>query len=1088
MRYKTVIQWFETISLEHADRVAIKQGDHTFSYGTLATQAKRVAHALVNLDTQKGDCVGVLLPSGVHLVASLLACFKSGRVYLPLDKKFPDKRLHYILNQCQPSVLVISSDMQALVTKRLQGFAHTVKNLLVINEWDHSFKIVKLIDAGAEEQVWDFLGREDTSLFEEIDEQDSSYVFYTSGSTGNPKAILGAHHGLVHFIDWEIEEFELNHTCRVSQLTHSTFDASLRDIFIPLCTGGTLCIPPEDVRENPATLVQWIQENQITLMHCVPSMFRIILKGIEITPTFNQLKHVMISGEALYSSDILQWRERVGQHVQLVNFYGATETTMIKLFYPIQEVDLEGSAPVPVGKPIKNTVAAIINEGHICLPGEIGEIYIKTAFWTKGYGFEKELNKHVFIQNPLVLDREDIVYKTGDLGRYVHDGNIELVGRIDSQVKVNGIRIELEEIEHAIRKIKGVDQALVTSYINHEGDTELIGYYTGKAIEAAELRIALQNELTESSIPSYFQHLLEFPLTINGKIDKKALNTPEELLLKQQTFEPVQPDLEEKLEGLWKEILDVSKVGRKASFFNLGGTSLKAIRLIARIYKEFGLVVKVADIFTNATIEKMAKFISHSTSQTVADIVPVAKSDFYPVTFQQKRLWIISKANEASTAYNMPAAFSIKGQLQMDALNEALTLLLERHESLRTTFAMENGEVVQKIGKAEPTVIPFYDLSSDKNPEHEAMVALFEEAQQPLHTEDGPLFSVVVFRLARHWHYLFITTHHIISDAWSMQIIARDLISFYQTCSKRVPPQLPTLSVQYKDYGIWLRHQLAERHAEHERYWLQQFQGELPVLHLPTDFERSKEQRFDGAKILFDGDKILSNKILHYCKQENITLFTFLIGGVKALLYCLSGQKDIIVGVPFAGRNHKSLEDQVGFFVNTIALRSRFEAEINVSDFLQNLKAVLLATHEHSIYPFEQLVELLHANKDRSRTALIDVMVQMQEMNTKNLLQLPDGMEMQQINLNFGGSKFDLTFNFELVQESHLVAGWIEYNNSLYLESTVQNMLTMLFAVFDEIASKKVSMAALKQSLTVQFRSEVKSSTEAFGAHVTDEF
>ncbi|MES2730971.1 MAG: amino acid adenylation domain-containing protein [Bacteroidota bacterium] len=1094
MKVKTVYTWFEDMAKQHPEQIAVQEGGQATTYEELRKQASRLAHLLVALEPTRDGKIGVIQPSSTHLIVALLATFQSGRLYLPMDKKFADKRLQQILNQCQPKVLVTSEEQCLAVKEKLAGITHEVTFLVVLakegqiklyQQEQGQFEAIDL----PEDLAWE------ADLAVTIQPDDANYIFYTSGSTGTAKAILGVHKSLTQFIEWEVAEFGIQSSCRVSQLVQPTFDASLRDIFVPLCTGGTLCIPTEDDRNNISALVQWVDSQQITLIHCVPSLLRVLTKAIEKTANglaFAHLEHVLVSGEALYVKDVLNWREKVGTRTQLVNLYGATETTMIRTFYCIGELEEELTQVIPVGKPIPKTVVAIINDNHICRTGEIGEIYIKTPFWTKGYLFDEALNKQAFIQNPLVKDREDIVYKTGDLGRYLKDNVIQVLGRIDNQVKLNGIRVEIGEIELAIQRVSGIEQALVTSYVNTHGDNELIAYYTGEEKAVDEWRNLLRNDLNENLLPTYFQHLLAFPLTINGKIDKKALPTPDELRLKEHPYEAPQTSTESKLEEIWQNILDVQRIGRSVSFFAIGGNSLKAIQLISRIYKEFKILVKVVDIFSNPTIEKMAKFLADLAQHKYADITPVAEGP-YQATYQQRRLWILDQFEENQVAYNMPIAFELTGIIDREALMKAFEALVQRHESLRTVFERTEDFLYQKVqplAEANYT-IEFVEVNANSQSiEEEAHRLIFQAAKSPLPLEKGPLFKAMLIQLKEDRHFLFMNTHHIISDAWSLNVIARDVLAFYQA-SLEGKSALEPLLIQYKDYSKWLNQQLAETTEDHQRYWLNQMEGELPQLEMPIDFPRPPKQLFTGSKHFFDLDRALSEPVKAYCQQQEITLFMLLMGTVNSLLYYYAGQKDLIVGIPLAGRNHNLLEDQVGFYVNVIALRTRFDPDASVVDFFQQIKKHMLAAYDHSLFPFDHLVELLQAGGDRSRSSLFDVMVQMQDTQVKNLsLQLPDGIKLQHLDLDFNTSKFDLTFNFEATEEGNVI-GWIEYNSSLFLPDTITQMAHLLEAIIREVVQTHAehTLKSLKKTLASQFgHSQIVQESQFSSIDLSDDF
>lgn len=1085
MKYSNVNQRFESIVAQYPQETAIRESSNSHTYQSLNCNANKLARLLIDLDKNITN-VGVVLPGSVNLVTSILAIFKAGGIYLPLSPDFPEKRWMQILEQCKPGI-VLTSEKDFDLTKKHVASQTNQPDYIIVFTGDAKFEVYKN-DAGqwSTAQPKDY---EDSNLQVEPNPETANhgYIFYTSGSTGQAKAILGSHKGLQHFIDWEIEEFQVTPGFRISQLINPVFDASLRDIFVPLCAGATLCIPNNQTFENTEKLVHWLSESQISMIHCVPSLLRLIIDAMpDDTTGFEALKYVLVSGEALYVKDVKKWQAKAGQKAQLVNLYGTTETTLIKTFYRINEVEGDDNQVIPVGKPISKTVVAVINNQHLCGVGEIGEIYIKTPFWSEGYLFNEELNDQVFVQNPLIKDRKDLVYKTGDLGRYLKSGNLEIRGRLDHQVKVNGIRVELGEIEQSLMKIQEIEQALVIHHTNSRGDVELIAYYTGTEEQPEAIRESLAAELNKNIIPGYIQYLEEFPLTITGKVDRKALPKPSELLEKEHAYEPVQTETEQKLENMWKGILDVQKIGRSVSFFAIGGTSLKAIQLISRIFKEFGTLIKVVDIFANPTIEKLAVLVENTSKKEYEDIIPVKEATRYVATHQQKRLWVLDQLEEGQITYNMPYAFELKGEINKKALQEAILALVQRHESLRTKFSWDDGKLYQHIiNKESFSFQPLYnDVSTEEDAEAAAHQLLKNLCQHQFKLNEGPLFNTCLIKVDENRHILFLNAHHIIADAWSMHVMATDILVNYNTLAFNEITKLVPLKIHYKDYSAWANKKLESGKSKDEQYWLTQFNDEIPVLNLPTDFNRPEKQTFTGQKYHYQFSKELSQEIEAYCKKNDISLFMFLLAAVDVMLYYYSGQKDIVLGVPVTGRHHESLENQIGFYVNTLALRLQADVDAPITDFLKAVKQKMLKAQEHSFYPIDLLVEKLGKGADRSRSGLFDVMVQIQDTHLKELeLELPENLRMQPVDLNIQTSKFDLVFNFEALKQSQAISGWIEYNAALFVENRILKMQEVLTAVLKEITrdnSQELTLKTLKKSLNNSFKDDVILEKDSF--------
>ncbi|MBB6131860.1 amino acid adenylation domain-containing protein, partial [Mucilaginibacter lappiensis] len=701
MNKKVIHSVFEKIVRDFPDQVAIDTGQTNITYIQLNKYANRLSNVLSDIFQKKGTIVNVVGNASIELIGAMLSVFKSGGIYLPVDIKFSEKRLRQIFSDTSDGVIILTEDVKDQFLSIVDALDIVIETLIVLGN-NQTIRIFRLSEDILtpimldESESW-----EDDPLLQ-VDGDTENYIFYTSGSTGEGKAIVGLNASLSHFIHWEIKEFNIDHTCRVSQLTQITFDASLRDIFVALISGGTLYIPPQNVRSSGTELLKWSFENKITIIHCVPSLFRLLTKELTVAPNLNEyliyLKYILMAGELIYIKDIINWRNVVDAKIQLVNLYGATETTLIKTFYRIGDLDNNPSNIIPVGKPISNTIIALIKDNRICKDGEIGEIFIKTPFMTNGYYKNPELSSKSFVQNPLVSDVKDIVYKTGDLGRILPSGDIEVLGRLDSQVKINGVRVELLEVEKAILSFNNVTGVVVNVHKGADDFSSLIAYYTGIEIEQEEFRTALSKLLNPQLLPSYICHIAEFPLNVNGKIDKKALRLPDEIIMGGSGFHSPVGNVEISLAQIWGEILGYKKISRDISFFHIGGHSLRAIRLISMIQKRFSVNLKIVDVFTNPTIQSLGLLIENSLINHFENIDPVPESDSYPLSSAQRRLWILDQFEEGNIAYNMPGVYVFEGSLDRNSLDYAFAELIGRHESLRTIFREgADGDIRQYI-------------------------------------------------------------------------------------------------------------------------------------------------------------------------------------------------------------------------------------------------------------------------------------------------------------------------------------------------------------------------------------------------------
>ncbi|OON70559.1 non-ribosomal peptide synthetase [Hymenobacter sp. CRA2] len=1048
MDKKVIHRVFEAQVGTFADAVAIESGSRRITYQELNGQANRLAHLLQTTGCGRETIVPVVAPASIELVGAMLAVFKSGGVYLPVDLAFSERLLTQVFTDTYEGIVVVAAEWEAELRQLTERLGVVIQHLIVL-ETAQAPRLLSQTAAGLQAVAYAETPAWQDNLTQVVTGTDSNYIFYTSGSTGAAKAIVGAHASLSHFIHWEVREFGLGPDTRVSQLIQVTFDASLRDMFVALLSGGTLCIPPAAVKENPLQLLDWLARTGITLVHCVPSLFRVLTAEWQKNPDayfdLSQLAHVLMSGEALFARDVVNWRSVAGFGTQLVNLYGATETTLIKTFYRIGEVGPNPAQPIPIGVPISNTSVAVVKDGRMCKPGEVGELYIKTPFATKGYFRNEALTQQCFVQNPLQTQDKDIVYKTGDLGCWLPDGNLELQGRLDGQVKVNGIRVELPDVERALRTVAGVTGAVVKPHHSERG-TSLAAYYTGTQQDPAQLREALLQELNAQVIPSWFVWLPAFPLNLNGKVDKHALPQPQQVA-GETRFQPPVGEVETTLAACWQDVLGHEAFGRLDSFFGVGGHSLRAIQLVSRISKAFGVQLRVADVFTRPTLAAQAALIGGSLQTTYEQIQPVPASAHYPLSPAQRRLWILSQFEESAVAYHMPSAFVLEGQLQLDALQTALAGLVARHEILRTVFREdERGEVRQFVQPADNEFpLNYIDFRGVAEQLTAVQAAVQAAAMQPFDLAHGPLLRVSLFQTADdRWVFAYVM-HHIISDGWSMGILVSELLAAYNALVRQQPYAPAPLRIQYKDYAAWQQAQLSgELLVAHRQFWLTQLGGELPVLELPLDKKRPTQQTFNGASLSRRWDTATGGALRARCQEQDGTLFMGLVAAINALLYRYTGQEDIILGSPTAGREHLDLENQIGFYISTLVLRNRFSGQQSFQELLGQVRQVCLDAFEHQAYPFDTLVDDLRLKQDRSRNALYDVALTLQ--NTSRRDDGPQHMEQVSI-LPYESSerlicRSDLLF--VVTEDGDALHVVLEYNRDLFEQATAERLLTHL--------------------------------------------
>ena len=1079
---------FREMVSKYGDEVAIEEENRTISYTELNVLSNRMADLLIDgLNVGPNSSIGVCMPSGLESIATMLAIFKSGSVFLPLNSKFSYKQIQQISDQTSLNIVVIRAADESSIKEVFEEWDFSPRYLVIIGD-DFHIGLYKLSRGEYNPTPIDSndLSKGDPDVVEFSDS--SAYIYFTSGSTGNAKGILGKHESLAHYITWHIQEFSFGPSSRISQIAPFTFDASLKDILGALCSGGRLCVPSEKTRENVGLLIDWLEASGITALQCVPSLFRVLSKELRAknsTTAFPEMRYLLLAGEVLFNKDVSMWRSLVGEHVQLINLYGTTETTILKSYHYINKIGDNLSSVVPVGKPIPDSEILIIREGHLCDEGELGEVYIQTPYLTKGY-LDTRMNNGVFVQHPLITEREELVYKTGDTGRYTSDRIVEVLGRQDNQVKINGIRIELSEIEGALKGLAEIDEVVVVAHRDQDNLSRLICYYTGRNRNGREIRDLLKDSLNETFMPGFFVHMEEFPRTISGKVDRKALPQPEEISSQESGYEPPVGSVEVKVASHICSILNKPKIGRNTSFFDLGGTSLKAILLISRIHKEFGVSISAGDVFENQTVKELAGLISlASPSSEFVELPYIEEQQHYVLSHAQKRLWVLDQFEASKTAYNLIGAHHLKGQLSVSTLQSAFEELLGRHESLRTRFITVDGIPRQVIVPSEQLGFSL-DVEDMRGPGPPALAQKVEDAQRTVFDlETAPLLRARLYQTDDEEYMFVFVLHHIITDGWSMGVIFNDLIECYNSISEGREVSLKPLSIHYKDYSAW-RQECSTRDHEQESqaYWQEKFSGELPTLDLPLTYARSAERSYAGQRYSHVMSRSLLNNLRQVGNDRHASFFMVVLSAVKGLMYRYTQQSDLVLGTNTTGRQHHDLEDQIGFFINTLALRTHLSPSDSFLEVLEKVKATTLEAFDHQDYPFDQLVDDLHLQRDLSRHPLFDVMVILHELEYESK-GLPEMRELEVTPQDYENpaSKFDLTFNFKPIAAGLKVD--IEFDTSLFSErfikQVVRHLEMLMLQVVDHpdigISTVRLMEEAEEQELMERSRGDFSAGT-----------
>ncbi|HJT75558.1 MAG TPA: amino acid adenylation domain-containing protein [Chitinophaga sp.] len=874
-------------------------------------------------------------------------------------------------------------------------------------------------------------------------------MIYTSGTTGKPKGTLIEHNNVVRLFKTEKQLYDFK-ASDVWTMFHSyCFDFSVWEMYGALLYGGKVVVVPAITARDPDAFTDLLCRERVTVLNQTPSAFDNLVRHEQTKPSAALgLRYVIFGGEALNPGNLKVWRKRYPD-TRLVNMYGITETTVHVTYKEITEKEIaKGSSNI--GMPIPTLRCYVLDQYQQLVPaGTSGELYVGGEGVARGYLNREELTAKRFVQSP--FNAGERLYRSGDKVKLLENGEMEYIGRIDNQVKIRGYRIELGEVENVLRRYEKIDDVVVLARKDDQGETSLVAYVVSKELlNVTALRLALSQYLPGYMLPGYFVQMERLPLTSNGKIDKKNLPDPAGMdLLTGTAYVAPRNAIEAKLAVIWQDVLDRENVSVTDNFFELGGHSLKATRLTNQIHKEFDTRIALRDVFTKPVLEEQALLIANAGKSTFSAISRAPLQPHYPLSSSQRRIWMLCQLEGGSTAYNMPGAFVFEGALDRTALSYALSALAARHESLRTVFReTEEGEIRQFILSPEAAGISlvYHDLRDAADIEWQAKRQVQEMLMAPFDLVDGPLLRAGLFRVAGNKWFFGYVMHHIISDGWSMNILMNELLLCYNAACKDQEAALPGLNIQYKDYAVWQQEQLAGGVLnEHSAYWLEQFQGELPVLELPADHARPVVKTYSGGTVHKEIGKASTQQLRRIVQEEGGTLFMGILAAVNVLLHRYSGQNDIIIGSPIAGRTHDDLKEQIGFYVNTLALRTRFSAGDSYLELLSAVKQVTLAAYEHQVYPFDELVDALRLQRDTSRSPLFDVMVMLQNNETGNG-DAEQGMEGVRVN-QYGNaeeivSKFDLTFNF--VEAGDTLQVDIEYNSDIYEADTVARIANHL--------------------------------------------
>ncbi len=954
-RPKTLLAQFEAQMRETPDRIAAIFDTETLTYRQLEARANQWAHFLIDKGVKPGDIVGICLERSLDMITGIVAIFKAGAAYLPIDPRYPEARIAFLLEDAG------------------------VRHLLT-----HQTHLNKIPVADNRELICMDMSGEALKTFSDNPTEVASapesvaYVIYTSGSTGEPKGVVMSHRGVVNQGHWAEDYFDLNSEDVVLQRTTFCFDPSVWEFFWPLSTGGKICFAAPGMEGDARYLVETIEQNKVTIVCLVPSMLSVFLQEVPegSCPT---LKRIICGGEILQKSQVLQCRKKL-PHVKIYNIYGPTETAIHVSCFSIPD-DPSSLTVIPIGKPLSNVRLFVTDDnGSLAPEGVTGELCIGGIQLAEGYLNQPELTREKFVRPAFECSGLNRIYRTGDLVRWLPDGNLEYIGRKDNQLKINGFRVELGEIEYLLNQSPEVRTAVVIAKKDAFGSNRLVAYIVPeKTFDKNLLEAFLMAKAPAHMVPAFWVEMKKIPLLPTGKVDKKALPEPDIAAQIAKSYAAPESAEEQTLARLWMEVLPVEKVGIDDNFFEIGGHSILAMRLVPAIRRAFRQEIKVGDVFKYPSIRKFAEFLeSKQEEKPLPPLVSLERPEKIPLSYSQERLWFVDQLG-GSTQFHIPSVLRLKNELDVHLLEAALKDLLHRHEVLRTTLKSDDeGIPYQEVMTADAWKM---DISTGDAFREETHLNQFvqEVINRPFDLAADFLLRAHLIRCSEEDHVLVLVVHHIAADGWSVSLLIKDLTELYRARLENRKPDLPELPVQYADYAIWQRLNLSEVYLKPQLDW---WEGQLRGVHpisLPYDFPRPARQSTRGAGMGFMLNPELTGKLKTLAAKSDATLFMTLLSVFKILLHRYSGQDDICIGTSLANRNHKELEGLAGFFINSLVLRSDLSGNPDFLTLLEKVKSTTLSAFAHQEVPFEQIVDRVESSRrDLSRTPVFQVLFTLQ--------------------------------------------------------------------------------------------------------------
>ncbi|AOM39757.1 non-ribosomal peptide synthetase [Xenorhabdus hominickii] len=1010
---KTLPQLFETQATQHPDAIAVEFEEQTLSYGELNRRANRLAHDLITLGVRPDERVAICVERSPEMVVGLLAILKAGGAYVPLDPALPDERLAHILKDSAPVALLTQTSLAQALDAALPSASH----------------ITVLLDKQPAYLTEQLAHNPDV---QELAPHHLAYVIYTSGSTGLPKGVEMSQAALSNLLQWHRHTPEHSTTAgKTLQFAALGFDVAFQEIFTTLCEGGCLVLINEALRRDPQQLLKLVQQKQIERIFLPYVALQHFADAVNLSEEddLSCLRHIITAGEQLRITPAIQRLLQRACHCRLHNHYGPTESHVVTSYTLDKETEHWPTLP-PIGRPIANTQIYILDPNGQPVPlGVTGEIYIAGKGVARGYLNRPELTAERFISCPFSTEPGARMYKTGDLGRWLPDGNIDYLGRNDFQVKIRGFRIELGEIENALAAHPQVKQAVVIDR-EHSGHKVLAAYLVSEGALSDEILLEhLSDRLPDYMLPASFTFMEAIPLTLNGKVNRRAL--PEPVFGNRESYVAPRNALEIQLCAIWQAVLELERVGIEDNFFRIGGNSLTAIKLIAAIRRTLSTDISLAQLFELKTIAGLATQMD----EQICTVIPHLTQSYYPLSFAQERMLFIEQYEQGSDVYHIPYLAQLAQDTSLPLLKTAINQLTERHAVLRTVYRSDDqGQMYQKV-LDEDLVIQ----SQSCDDRDMLLTSAYAEIATPFDLTIEPSLRLRHYQVADS-HYLLLLWHHIAMDGWSIDIFIADLAEIYHALQAGHDSQLPELEINYGDYAAWQRDYLQGDVREQQLAYWQQVLAGYESLALPIDHPRPAQVNYQGRNVNFELDTQLSEQLRTLAKTQETTLYTVLLSAFYLTLAKLSGQDDIVIGTPTDNRHHAQTLPLLGMFVNSLALRAQLQHTDNVTALIAQTHKLVTGAKAHQDMPFEQLLDALKIERDTARHPIFQVMFSVQTFGENNSGENPSDCRLpfSPVTLDetlYSPAKFDLSLF--LSDGKTAITGCLNYALSLFNETSI---------------------------------------------------